>query len=282
VKLYCCEDRTAPFFDVYRKTAHEHGYSVVYPDIGLVKTKNFSKFMAVYRHLSINPIDFELACFRRYFIILSLVKPNERFIISDSDLYFNTDVSKIPEQFMEFNNGLVGSVGVANGLAETDIAPHFSIWTMELLAQFVEYLIYCYEERTQVLESIYSQRISQKGQRVAISDMTILHDWIIAQKVPFLNSNQVVDGLYFDHNISLCECLNSEFRGIFGRKRIIFNDNGFSLLDVHDREVCPIFLHLQGRYKITSKPLYSRNKYIFYLLSLYIYSGRAVRSLLNK
>ncbi len=135
-------------------------------------------------------------------MILSLVKPNERFVISDSDLYFNTHISKIPSQLMDFNNGLVGSVGIANGLAETDIAPHFSIWTTELLSQFVEYLIYCYEERTQVLESIYSQRKIQKGQRVAVSDMTLLYDWITTQKIPFLNSNQVIDGLYFDHNIS--------------------------------------------------------------------------------
>ena len=232
--------------------------------------------------MSINLLDFELACFRRYFLILPLLKPNERFIISDSDLYFNTNISEIPKAIMDFTHGLVGSVGITNGVLEADISPHFSFWTTELLKQFVDYLIYAYEERVHILESIYTQRRQQKGKRVAVSDMTLLHDWVNTQGIPFLNSNQVAGEIYLDHNITMKECLNASFHYRFGRKRIYYDANGLSLQDTQSREVRPLFLHLPGRYKAVSTLLKGDKRFCTDLTSIYIYLGRSIRSLLNR
>jgi hypothetical protein len=282
IKLYCAEDREGPFFEIYKRTASDKGYAVVFPCMDSIKQPSYIKFTSIYRHMSINSIDFELACFRRYFLILPLLKPNEHFIISDSDLYFNTNKSEIPKAIMDFTHGLVGSVGITNGVLETDISPHFSFWTTELLKQFVDYLIYAYEERAHILESIYTERRQQKGKRVAVSDMTLLYDWVNTQGIPFLNSNQVTDGLYLDHNITMRECLNATFQSRFGRKRIYYGANGLRLQDTHNREVRPLFLHLPGRYKAVSTLLHDGKRFCTNLTSIYIYLGRSIRSLLDK
>lgn len=282
VKLYCAEDRIAPFFEIYKRTASAQGYVVIFPSIDSTQQTSYKKFTSVYRHMSANSVNFELACFRRYFLILTLVKPGERFILSDSDLYFNMNISKIPKVFIDFTHGLVGSVGITNGALETDISPHFSFWSTELLKQFVEYLIYSYEERVNVLESIYIQRRRQKGKRVAVSDMTILYNWVTTQNIPFCNSNQVVDGLYFDHNISMRECLNAKFNTRFGNKHIYYGDNGLYFKDILNINVKPIFLHLPGRHKITSVLINDGKRLYTDFASIYIYLGRFVRSLLKK
>ena len=213
--------------------------------------------------------------FSKILLILPLLKPTERFIISDSDLYFNANWSKIPKAFMDFTHGLVGSIGITNGVLEADISPHFSFWTTELLKQFVDYLIYAYEERTHVLESIYTQRRQQKGKRVAVSDMTLLHDWITTQRIPFLNSNQVADKLYLDHNITMRECLNATFHCRFGRKRIYYDAKGLRLQDTQNGEICPLFFHLPGRYKAVSTLLHGDRRLCTALTSIYIYLGRS-------
>jgi len=279
-QLFCIEDRSGPFVDVFRASALDAGYVVEVraPEIG---DPRFNRFKSVYRHLSVNSAAFELACFYRYFAVRATVKLAQRFIICDSDLVVQCGPEELPEEIREFTTGLVGSVGITGGVLEKDISPHFSIWSTELLQDFCDFLIHAYEMQGERLQSLYSDR-RKTNPRASISDMTLLQLWVQQRSVPFLNSNQIFGDLHVDHNISLRECVGRQFRTFLGRKSLRLAKGKVGLIDIDGRPIRAALLHLQGRYKLVAEALYRRQRFKLIAGSAYIALGRRVRSSLQK
>jgi AraC-like DNA-binding protein len=257
MRLYSIEDRKAPFIEVYMATARHCGYDarVIVP--GDDSASGFDKFCSVYRHLSVNPVSFELSCFRRYFEVLRLCSPGDRFIIADSDLFINAGENDLPACYDEMENGLIGSSDIVNGVTAEEIAPHFSLWTHGLLRQFVDYLVANYESEVPRLQAIHAQR-SKIQQRVAISDMTLLHLFVRDTGINFVNTNHIDNGKYVDHNLSSREALNGMFRMEFGFKTLSHDNQGLLMLTEQGVKVRPAILHLQGRAKIAATDLYAQ------------------------
>jgi hypothetical protein len=257
MRLYSIEDRQAPFVDAYVRSAGANGFDLRLLRPGAERTSAFAKFVSVYQHHSINPVAFELACFRRYFEVLSLTAPGDRFIIADSDLLINLPASRFPRTLAAFDHGLVGSIGVSGGRPEQDISPHFSYWTHTLLKQFVDYLLASYETAPGRLETIFRQRRDQGNPRAAISDMTLLHRFIADTGTAFMNSNCVIDKTYVDHNFSMAETSHERFRMAWGFKAFDADGDGdgivFSTAD--GEPLRPAVIHLQARAKIAASDL---------------------------
>ncbi|MEY4505571.1 MAG: hypothetical protein RL297_149 [Pseudomonadota bacterium] len=259
MQLYCVEDRQAPFIDAFVQSSTNYGFSpkVIAPNSS--ENLAYARFRQVYRHLSINPEAFELACFRRYFEVATMVQEGERFIIADSDLLLNAGPADLPTIFMDQTNVLVGSIGRSSGTLESDISPHFSFWTPTLLRQFVDYLIHAYESQDSRLEHIYRKRQDAGNKRAAISDMTLLHLFMQDESIAFIDSNQVVEGLLIDHNFCMTECANATFKMNFGFKAFHRERQILRFTTTTDESVRPVAIHLQGRAKIASQPLLQGN-----------------------
>ena len=274
------ENRSAPFIDVFRRSASSHGYDLLLVPPP-VDDPAFERFRSLYRHLSINPEGFELACFQRYFAAQALTAPDERVVMADTDLMIATAFRDLPGELQDFDRGLVGSVGVRNGEAEADISPHFSIWTGRLLRQFCEFLIETYRSHQDRLAMIHSARAAYTD-RVAISDMTLLNLWVSDAGIPFLNSNALFDGVHIDHNISVTECSSHRFRQFLGRKALRLSGNRISFVMESNEMIDAAVIHLQGRYKLGAGALAQRRMMNFRLISTYIAIGRIARGVISK
>lgn len=280
MKMLSFENRSAPFIDVFKRTATSHGYDLLLTPPP-VDDPAFEQFRSLYRHLSINPESFELACFQRYFAAQALTAPDERVVMADTDLLIAAAFRDLPGELRNFDRGLVGSVGVRNGEAEADISPHFSIWTGRLLRQFCEFLVETYRSQHDQLAMIYSARAAHTD-RVAISDMTLLNLWVSDAGIPFLNSNALFDGVHIDHNISVTECSSHRFRKSLGRKAIRLSGNRISFATESNEMVNAAVIHLQGRYKLGANALARKKMINFDIISTYIAAGRIARGIIFK
>lgn len=255
MRVYSIEDRSAPFIDAYAQSASDGGYDLrlMRPDSNV--PTSFSKFHSVYRHFSINPESFELACFRRYFEVLRLTAAGDRFIIADSDLLVTAKASHLPRSLVAFDHGLVGSIGVNHGIPEEDISPHFSFWTHAHLKRFVDYLISTYEQSPDRLKSTFHRRREAGNPLAAISDMTLLHMFVNDTGTPFMDSNRVIDGGYIDHNFSMAETSNERFRMELGFKAFRVDGGRIQFVTSKGDAVRPAVIHLQARAKIAASDL---------------------------
>jgi hypothetical protein len=184
-----------------------------------------------------------------------MVGGGERFVIADSDLLLNARPEEIPALLIEQGEALVASIGRTNGIPEGDVSPHFSFWTPSLVQRFVDYIIQVYETQASRLELIYRSRCESGNKRAAISDMTLLRMFIQDQSIPFLDSNQVVDGMVIDHNFGMVECKNATFKMSCGFKAFHRNNQRIYITNINGEHVQPIVLHLQGRAKVASNAL---------------------------
>ncbi len=159
-------------------------------------------FQNVYHHLSKNPIDFELRCFTRWGLMLSLMDKERlsRVFYCDSDvlLYANVDVAlsdadvaySIPQHQPDFR---------------WTSSAHVSIFSYDKLAQFWKFIVSTYTNRTETfgeLKRKYKHHLAN-GAPGGVCDMTLLY--LFAQKTDVAHMCGVIDGTTFDHNINSSE-----------------------------------------------------------------------------
>ena len=259
MELICIENRRAPFVLAFESSAKEFGYEPKILTPAREPPASFQKFTAVYKHLSVNTENFELACFRRYFEIHKNQPENDRFIIADSDLIITAKKNQIPIALLDSGDSLIASIGVKNNMPEQDASPHFSFWNKKLLCQFIDFLIHTYEFNLESLQSEFNHRKNCGNSRASISDMTLLHMFIKECGIKFINSNTIIEQKYIDHNISMQEAGSSKFNMLFGFKRLKRLDGKIILTKSNGEQITPLALHLQGRAKIVAKDILSGN-----------------------
>lgn len=285
MKMWSCEDRNAPFVDVFKRTATRAKYEVCLiapsdPPAG------FSRLKSCYRNLSPNPARFELASFRRWYEIADKVSLNDRFVLADSDLLVMTAWSDLPAEICE-HEGLVGSIGATGDVLEEGINGGFSVWTGKLLKEFCEYMTDTYERDLGALSTLHAKKIAEGDPRASISDMTLLYRWVKQANIPFLNTNRLIrdsrgNQHYIDHNFFMPEGLGVRFAMALGRKAVRHRTGGIDLLTREGEVVIADSLHLGGRYKIMATDLETANRVGLVSKSAYIYAGRKARAILAR
>lgn len=286
MQMWSCEDRSAPFVEVFRRTAEVHGYDLRLIAPASSEPAGFSRLKAGYKHLSPNPARFEMASFRRWFEIADRVTPTDRFVLADSDLVISMPFSGLPFEVREFD-GLVGSIGATGDVLEDGVNGGFSVWTGKLLRQFCDYMASMYEGGTDRLVALHAAKVAKGNPRASISDMTLLYGWVQEAGIPFFNTNRLLrgaegDDVYIDHNFFMPEALGVRFAMSLGRKAVHWHEGRMQLKTNSGKPVLVASLHLGGRYKIMAEDLERRSQWGLAAKSAYILGGRTGRNLLAR
>lgn len=225
------------------------GFNITITDNSHLENDNlFKQFLAVYKHYSTNPPEFEIACFARYFAIASVLKNNDTFFLTDTDVFITSAFRDL--QGHDFRGTFVGSKGYNDLGSEGQISPHCTVWNKELLFDFIHFTMNIYKRNNDdnFLEKYYQSQ-TEKLAQTAVSDMNLIYFWIKQNNVLFINSNTSKSEFGIDHNISSLWCEDGEFKSYINRKYLKIKDDQFIYELASGQELKMSLLHFQGRYK---------------------------------
>lgn len=218
-------------------------------------------FDQAYVHMSTNPEPFERFCFHRWFALAEWMRRMraERAFYCDSDVMLYCDVTEWAES--------VGNPDVSLQIPKHQpeyrwaASGHVSLWTLDALSAFCNYIVAIYQESSELLEAKWHwhQTESKPG---GICDMTLLYLWasdtyrlgLFHPTTKIVNNAKVINGATFDHNINVAENYElDEYEMEAGHKRLWlyedWNDSrpvlGRVVTDSRER-VFANALHFQG------------------------------------
>lgn len=214
----------------------------------------YDMFRDAYVHLSSNSPEFEMICFRRYFLLAQYLHAHPRclrFVLIDSDVLLFRGIG-------DHIAALAGEADFSGSFISAEeewnpfqVSPHVSYWTRAGLLDFVESVLATYTsaEGLNRLREI-AGRFAASGRRGGISDMTLLYLWADAtgNRMPL---NRVANGKVIDHNINYpSNHLPHEFRVTGGAKRIEYQDGRLCFRLATGGLVRVMALHFQGASKV--------------------------------
>ncbi len=252
-----------PWMNVFAESAKRGGLELIQivNESGITSEK-YKAFASNYRHLSQNPAAFELACIGRYFAISDYAseKGYSSFFMSDNDILFNDSVS---EELRRLTDGVdvMLSRPQRDGASELiEYSPHFSFWTKEAVDDFIDFVIKTYrtEEGKDLIDRTYRSNraiVSYAG----ISDMTLCHLWLNANKPRFRNSVSTEDRVTIDHNMVLSDHrVINQFKKRNGIKSLELVGGKLFLQDNNGGLSYPLVMHFQGKYKVIMKDVLNK------------------------
>jgi len=281
--IYIFETRHVNYLKPYLDKAKSLGFNVTLTNNShLENNLLFKEFLSVYKHYSVNPPEFEIACFARYFAIASLVKNDQPFIMTDTDVFL-TDAFR-DFQGYDFKGSFVGSEGFDGMGSQGQISPHCTVWNRSLLMDFIHFTLDTYKRNYEddFLEKYY-QAQTAKYTYTAVSDMNLIYLWLNQNKVPYINSNSGKFVFGIDHNISSLLCEDGEFKSYANRKYLKIRGNTYSCFLNTGQEQVMALLHFQGQYKTILKDFYAGKyaKFLFFTLKSNHRANRNLRKSKN-
>jgi len=247
--IHVFETRQVNYLKPYLDKAKSLGFNVTVTDNAhLENDKLFNEFLRVYKHYSVNSPAFEIACFARYFAIASVLKDDEPFLLTDTDVYITKAFRDL--QGYNLEGTFVGSEGFDERGTEAQIAPHCTMWNRSLLVDFIEFTLDTYRRNyeSDFLRSYYEARIA-KYIHTGVSDMNCIYFWIKQNNVPYINSNSTKFQFGIDHNISTLICEDDEFKSFAGRKYLKVRGDRVTCFLKSGKQQDMSLLHFQGSYK---------------------------------
>lgn len=220
-------------------------------DIEGYQSDKYTQFKKIYRHMSSNPYEFEFNCFRRFFVAYEFAKKNniEKFVMLDTDCFSFANFSEL--EFKEYDVALSMPKDQSNYLWTA--SPHGSMWSVDALENYLEFLFYEYSENISELEEKweYHKKYHIGG---GICDMTLLYLW--ANKTDIYNILNTTKGYnkgVFDHFVSLSEGYEKDeyqlLKGI-NIKKIKFKDDMAYFQKRTGEWIRTYTIHTQGKSKI--------------------------------
>lgn len=228
------------------------------------RSEKCKAFASTYRHLSPNPLAFELACFERYFAISDYAseKGYSSFFMSDTDILFNDSVS---DELSHLTEGVDVMLSRPRrdykGASELiEYSPHFSFWTKEAIDDFIDFVVKTYrtDEGKNLIDQTYrSNRVIAPYS--GVSDMTLCHLWLNANK-PRLRNSVLVDERYtIDHNIAMSDhAARNQFKKRNGIKSLDVDGGKLYFQSNNDKLSYPLVMHFQGKYKIIMRDVLNK------------------------
>jgi lipopolysaccharide biosynthesis glycosyltransferase len=212
----------------------------IFKDIIILDKTDFPEFNSVYRHMSYNNEMFEKLCFLRFFNILEYCKENkiDKFLYCDSDAIFLENLN--------FENILgdelcVGCKPEEQNKFEDVTGAHFSIWSLEGLEDFCNFILDTYSKNIDILMPKWNWHIeTQTGG--GICDMTVMYHWYKGNK----NLYDLPEGV-FDRGLGISDGkIKNEFVIKNGIKQLKKEDDNVYVINNKDEKVKLLGLHFQG------------------------------------
>lgn len=163
--------------------------------------EKWNQFVKVYKHMSPNPENYELACFRRYFVIYEFLKRNNlsSAVMVDSDEMLYVDLSNW--NFEDYDAAM--TMLPSEWKYDWSICPAVMYFTIDVLESLIDYMIYIYTSSVEIfIPKLEAHK--KEGIHGGICDMTLVYLWYQNQK-----SFKVYDFYedkyegWFDSNIGL-------------------------------------------------------------------------------
>lgn len=196
-----------------------------------------------YVHMSSNPEKFELLCFERYFALLGFMKAEglDKCLMLDSDILVCYPIDQL-----EFVKNVKVAFSVPDKQSEFDwvASPHVFFCTVEMLENFVQFLLDTYKEHTGILTEKFKYHIKQsiKG---GICDMSLLYLW--SKEINFLNLYNC-ETVFFDHTLQ--DRQNFKWDIVLMMKKIFIKENKFYFLHTDTNKLQRVaVVHFQGSTK---------------------------------
>ncbi len=245
----------------------------------------YRDFVSAYVHHSSNPKDFEVVCFRRYFLLqqyLLATPACQHFVLIDSDVLLFKGVGR---HFMRIAGrcAFAGSTIVPSGWDPCQISPHTSYWRSASLHDFVNYVLRIYSSTSgrRALAQIADQ-FRQRGRRGGVSDMTLLNLWAKATN-NLTASNKISRFGVVDHNINLPHNHQEwEFMMRGGAKRLTYIQGEPHLTTAQGKRVKALTLHFQGTAKLVMRDALQGNQLQLTSTTFAILVARTVKECLFK
>jgi hypothetical protein len=156
-------------------------------------TKDALNFSKIYKHYSVNPLEYELFCFQRWFILKNFMLASniEKCLYIDSDIMLYANVTEEQKKFSNFDLTLSLST-----------SPHCCfINNLNVLKDFCNFMVYIYTEPSEFnqMESNFERGIKTH------SDMTIFWEFGKRKYAAIGEMSTIIDDSKFDHNINCSE-----------------------------------------------------------------------------
>ena len=211
---------------------------------------NADSFAEVYLHMSFNSYDFELICFKRWFILedFMIQRRLQGAFVFDTDVMIYSDLTAMTESLLAS-----GSNGFAV-TGESALSPHVIFWQAQTLSTFNQFLLDSYSI-PEVMEKYQQKWMHHVSNNLAggICDMTALYLFNSqTAQVQYQNLLKIENDAVFDHNINESNNLTgNEFVKARGQKKIVWHNNQpYGIRTSNDREIRFHALHLQGHAKL--------------------------------
>jgi hypothetical protein len=248
----------------------------------------YEEFKKSYMHLSSNDENFEITCFKRYYILQQLFS-NFGFtkcFLLDSDILTYIDFSTLQ---LPHTCEVACSINKNQDNYNWTASPHCSYWTNESLNNFIVFFEKIYRNSTEILIEKYNYHRNHhvKG---GVCDMTLLYLWSKTKDENYLYNTAIEkQGAVMDHCINISDNFAQKEYKINKLLRIksikFIKNNPFFTKRGSGELIQAYILHFQGSAKTIMKDYYLGNfKYILYhrykiylekLIKKYIFKRKA-------
>ena len=243
-------------------------------DANQLEISGYERFKTLYKHMSTNRTEFELGCFKRYYLLQAFINKMhfDTCFMMDSDVCVYADLTHMN----------LGRYDVACGVVDDEIpniwcaSPHSSFWTKDALNRFLEFMEATYEKHDSGLYDIWEYH-QKNGIFGGVSDMVLLRLYINDEQRQWKNLAIADKGEVFDDNVNCsCNYIGQEYRMrklLFHRqiKKVIFDKGRAYLLNMQNERVLTPVIHAQGEAKmyISCLAKYRNNILFYYLTDIY-------------
>ena len=252
-----------------------------------LKLENFEAFKSTYIHMSTNSYEFELSCFKRFFILQYYVNKFEleSIWLADSDLLLVLNLGST-HSYLEHHNYICALSWQPNSKKYNwAYSPHLSFWTRAAINSFANYLTEFYNSPSMEILQMW-KHITDNNMTGGICDMTLLYLW--AQEKPVYNlAKAYCDGLpLHDHNMNAglnYKDDNFKMNPILKLKKIQnFNPASVAYDIISKKQYEVGSLHFQGSAKIYIQQFTKKGSTLFRDLYPCLLSKNTIQYILQK
>jgi hypothetical protein len=227
-----------------------------------IKLPIYEDFKKIYVHLSPNPENFELLCFKRYFALKEIanILNLKRFWLIDSDILLFENLSPL-ETFLINNSYDCAIWTPAQSEYMWTSSPHLSFWTIDALENFVDFIMKTYRYNFIKLQEKWQYHLKEKLQG-GVCDMTLLYLWNIEGNQNIYNIDNLYKdlGVIHDSNISFSDNINLDnffeknyfaMKKLANIKEVIFKKGRYYIISKDRGRLFPVAsMHFQGAAKV--------------------------------